>query len=164
MGFGNFLQIAAIVAAPFTGGASLAIAAGVFAAGSVISTEEANKTARKVKKTNNAIAEQNRVREEARLVRETRRKRASSIARGAGAGTLAASTTTALTPILNTQFGTESTFLNERTGLTIQQNNLEYKGQIAQNYNNLASSLASAPGTVKSIRGVTNPDGKNWTL
>lgn len=148
MGFGGFLKIAAIVAAPFSGGASLAL----FAAGSAADTMEANKTAKKVKNVNNAIAEQNRQREEARLLRETRRKRASSIARGAGQGTLAASTTTALTPILDTQFATESTFLNNRTGLTIQQNNLEYRGQVNQNYSNLASSISGAPSAVSNIQ------------
>ncbi len=148
MAFGSFIRIAAIIAAPFSGGASLAVCA----AGSIVETQEANRQARGVRNTNNAIAEQNRLREEARLLRETRRKRASSIARGAGAGTLAASTTTALTPILQTQFATESSFLNERTGLTIKQNNLEYRGQVAQNYSNLASSIAGAPGAVGNIQ------------
>jgi len=160
MGFGGILRIAAVVAAPFSGGASLAL----MAAGSVVEARDANRQASRVRRTNNAIAEQNRQREEAKLLRETRRKRAAAIASGAGKGTLAASTTTALTPILNTQFANESTFLNERTALTIKQNNLEYQGQVASNYSNLASSLAGAPSTVANIRTVTNPSGNNWTL
>lgn len=151
--FGSLFQIAATAIGFAVGGP---IGAGIGAAiGSIPNANEAKRDANKVKNIKNQELNLQRARASAQLSKQIRQRRASVINRGAAFGTLGASTTTALTPIFQSQFDSENTYLNTQTDLAVQQNNREAKAATSAAYSSVINAGVQGYSLGTSINGTS---------
>lgn len=135
--FGSLFQLAATAVGFAVGGpAGAAVGASI---GATVNASEAKKDAKQVRNIKVNEINLQRARESAKLSREIRIRRASIINRGASFGTLGASTTSALTPIFQSQFTNENNYLNSQSDLAVQSAYREASGKVSEAYQSVVN-------------------------